>query len=200
MDTCPARPSLHMKSFTSGTGETSIVWHGDRTGVRILRIFLSSGDGSSSSAAGRAFPGITAGGNHEIRRLAGIIDMLSRGLRQDFDLELLDLDSCTDFQKKVLMETARIPPGRVTTYRRLAERVAGPSIARAAGRALAGNPFPLAIPCHRVVMSNGGIGGYQGGAGMKRSLLELEGVSFDPVSGCVSRVMFTPVENDPEEF
>lgn len=194
MDTSRSSPSLYLNNFTAGTGETSIVWYRDRTGFRIRRIFLSSGDGSSSSVAGRAFPGIAAGDNYEIRRLAGIIEMLSRGLRQDFDLELLDLDICTDFQKKVLMETARIPPGRVATYRRLAERVSGPSCARAAGRALAGNPFPLAIPCHRVVMSNGAIGGYQGGTPMKRSLLELEGVSFDPVSGCVSRVMFTPAE------
>lgn len=187
--------ALFINSFIAGTGETSILWYRDRTGVRIRRIFLSSGGGSSSSAAGRAFPGITAADNHEIRRLAGIIEMLSRGLRQDFELELLDLDSCTDFQKKVLMETARIPPGRVATYRRLAERVSGPSYARAAGRALAGNPFPLVIPCHRVVRSNGAIGGYQGGEDMKRSLLELEGVLLDPVSGFASSVMFTPAEN-----
>lgn len=190
----PGAAALFVKSFTSGNGEISIVWQADRTGVRIRRIFLSSDDGSSSAAASRAFPGIAAGGDHEIRRLAGIIAMLSPGLRQDFDLELLEFGFCTDFQKKVLLETARIPPGRVRTYRWLAERVSGPSFARAASRALACNPFPLAIPCHRVVRSDGSIGGYQGGRVMKRSLLELEGVRFDPMSGCVSRVMFAPAD------
>ncbi len=195
MDTSRSSPLLYLHSFTSATGETSIVWYRDRTGVRIRRIFLSSDDGSSSAAAGRSFPGIASCANPEIRRLAGIIGMISRGLRQDFDIELLDLGICTDFQKKVLLETARILPGQVRSYRWLAERASGPSCARAAGRALAGNPFPLAIPCHRVVRSDGGIGGYQGGAAMKLSLLELEGVRFDPVSGCVSSVMFTPAEN-----
>lgn len=200
MDTYPARSALYVRSFAAGTGETSIVWHGDRNGVRIRRIFLSSDERSSSAAASRSFPGIVPAGNREIQRLAGIIIMLSRGQRQSFDLELLDLDSCTDFQKKVLLLTARIPPGRVRTYRRVAEGVSGPSSARAAGRALSGNPFPLVIPCHRVVGSNGVIGGYQGGEAMKRSLLELEGIRFDPVSGCVSGVMFTPAENEPEEY
>jgi methylated-DNA-[protein]-cysteine S-methyltransferase len=54
-----------------------------------------------------------------------------------------------------------------------------PSAARAVGRALATNPFPIIIPCHRAVRSDGSLGGYQGGLAMKRALLEMEGVEFD---------------------
>jgi methylated-DNA-[protein]-cysteine S-methyltransferase len=67
----------------------------------------------------------------------------------------------------------------VTTYGRLAAHVGRPGGARAVGRALAGNPFPLVVPCHRAVRADGSPGGYQGGVPMKRALLEAEGVAFD---------------------
>jgi methylated-DNA-[protein]-cysteine S-methyltransferase len=62
----------------------------------------------------------------------------------------------------------------------LAERIEAPGAARAVGHALALNPFPLIIPCHRAVRSDGGLGGFQGGLAMKRKLLELEGIAFSP--------------------
>jgi methylated-DNA-[protein]-cysteine S-methyltransferase len=67
----------------------------------------------------------------------------------------------------------------VSTYGRLARQAGAEGGARAAGRALAENPFPIVVPCHRTVRSNGDLGGYQGGVQMKRALLEMEGVAFD---------------------
>jgi methylated-DNA-[protein]-cysteine S-methyltransferase len=73
----------------------------------------------------------------------------------------------------------RIPKGRVSTYGRLAKRTGHPKGARAVGRVLAGNPYPLVVPCHRIVQADGSLCGFGGGLKMKRDLLNMEGVVFD---------------------
>lgn len=83
------------------------------------------------------------------------------------------------FARAVLESTARIPYGQVRSYADVA-RAAGSALAvRAAGNALAQNPFPILIPCHRVVKSGGLLGGFGGGRDLKRKLLTLEGFTFD---------------------
>src|ERR687891_1062193 len=72
----------------------------------------------------------------------------------------------------------KIPPGKVSTYGDLARALGNPSASRAIGRILGENPNPIKVPCHRVVMSNGRVGGYAYGTAKKRQLLENEGVSF----------------------
>jgi methylated-DNA-[protein]-cysteine S-methyltransferase len=75
----------------------------------------------------------------------------------------------------VLQNTARIPFGQVSSYKQMAAAAGSPRGARAAGNALGSNPIPIVVPCHRVLHSGGGIGGYGGGLDMKRFLLRLEG-------------------------
>ncbi|MDA8121301.1 MAG: methylated-DNA--[protein]-cysteine S-methyltransferase [Deltaproteobacteria bacterium] len=82
----------------------------------------------------------------------------------------------TDFQRRVWEELRRIPAGRTASYAEVARRIGKPGSARAVGRACASNPLPLAIPCHRVVRSDGDPGGYGCGIGRKRALLEREAV------------------------
>ncbi len=94
-------------------------------------------------------------------------------------LQMLELDRLHPFQREVLLQESRVPRGKVISYSDLAARAGFPGAARAAGSALAKNPFPLAIPCHRAVRSDGSLGGFGGGLEMKRALLEMEGVSFD---------------------
>jgi len=72
----------------------------------------------------------------------------------------------------------KIPAGKVSTYGDLARALGNPSASRAIGRILGENPNPIKVPCHRVVMSNGQIGGYAYGTARKRQLLEKEGVSL----------------------
>ena len=86
----------------------------------------------------------------------------------------LDLSSQTPFQKKVLGRVGRIPRGRFRTYRWLAQRVRCPGGVRACGQALHRNPVPLLIPCHRVVRTSKGIGGFAWGKEIKRRLLQIE--------------------------
>ncbi len=87
--------------------------------------------------------------------------------------DLLDLSGLTDFQREVLRFVVTIPPGEPTTYGQLAARLGRPGAARAVGQALGKNPFPLIIPCHRVVGSKN-IGGYSSGINLKRRLLLIE--------------------------
>jgi AraC family transcriptional regulator of adaptative response/methylated-DNA-[protein]-cysteine methyltransferase len=83
------------------------------------------------------------------------------------------------FLLAVLRETARIPRGETRTYKQIAVAIGRPRACRAVGTALGKNPFPLRIPCHRVVRKGGGLGGYRWGIERKRSLLEAERASHD---------------------
>jgi methylated-DNA-[protein]-cysteine S-methyltransferase len=93
--------------------------------------------------------------------------------RRTFDIPL-DL-SGSDFQLNVWKELHKIPYGKIKTYRAIAMKVGGANYVRAVGRANGQNPVPILIPCHRVIESNGRLGGYSGGTGIKQKLLELEG-------------------------
>ena len=96
------------------------------------------------------------------------------GRRDRFELPL-DWALIGGFRRRILEVTARIPFGSVSTYQDVAGRAGRPKGARAAGQALGGNPLPVIIPCHRVLRSGGGLGGYAGGIDRKEFLLRLEG-------------------------
>lgn len=85
-----------------------------------------------------------------------------------------DLSRHTDFQRRVWEATCRIPYGETRSYGWVAEEIGSPKAYRAVGAALAANPLPIIIPCHRVLCSDGSLGGYGGGLDMKRCLLVLE--------------------------
>lgn len=98
------------------------------------------------------------------------------GDRSTFNLPV-DISQLTTFQRSVLDMACRIAPGQVWTYQRIAKELGRPRSSRPVGGALAHNPIPIVIPCHRVVASDGSLGGYSGGSGLKakRWLLRLEG-------------------------
>jgi methylated-DNA-[protein]-cysteine S-methyltransferase len=96
------------------------------------------------------------------------------GRRRAFDLNV-DLSTVSEFDRRVLRVTARVPAGRVATYQEVARRAGNPRASRAAGNALHKNPVAIIIPCHRVVRSDGSLGGYGGGLPVKEYLLRLEG-------------------------
>ena len=86
--------------------------------------------------------------------------------------------SGTDFQIKVWNAILKIPKGKVKTYKELARSIRKPKASRAVANACGKNPFPIKIPCHRVIRSDGRLGGYSGNGGIKtkRKLLRSEGV------------------------
>ncbi|MER6124697.1 methylated-DNA--[protein]-cysteine S-methyltransferase [Streptomyces sp. NPDC001795] len=103
------------------------------------------------------------------------------GERRDFELSL-DWSLITGFNRQVLRELASgVPYGTVVGYGDLAGRVGQPGAAQAVGVAMGSNPLPVVVPCHRVVESDGGIGGFGGGLETKRKLLALEGVLPEPL-------------------
>jgi len=108
----------------------------------------------------------------EVRRQ---LDAYFGGTRHRFDLAI-DWRLLSGFRADVLRATARIPFGAVSSYRAIATAAGSPNAYRAAGTALGSNPLPIVVPCHRVLHSGGGLGGYAGGLERKRFLLRLEGV------------------------
>ncbi len=92
----------------------------------------------------------------------------------------LDLSAVTQFQREVWQAGRLIPYGETRSYSWLAEKVGKPGAARAVGQALGKNRLPIIIPCHRVISSNGSLGGFSGGLDMKKRLLHLEAVTTSP--------------------
>jgi methylated-DNA-[protein]-cysteine S-methyltransferase len=104
------------------------------------------------------------------------LDEYFEGKRTDFDLPIDWSLVRGDFGRRVLQATARIPFGEVSTYRDVATRAGSAGAVRAAGNALGTNPMPIVVPCHRVLRTGGGLGGYTGGLHRKETLLGIEGV------------------------
>lgn len=86
----------------------------------------------------------------------------------------LDFSGATPFHLRAWEQTRLIPYGETRSYAWVAEQVGRPGAARAVGQAMASNPLPIIIPCHRVITSDGRLGGFGGGLEMKRQLLSLE--------------------------
>jgi methylated-DNA-[protein]-cysteine S-methyltransferase len=103
------------------------------------------------------------------------LDEYFEGRRVEFDLPL-DWALTRGFTSRVLQATARIGFGATSTYADVASQAGSPRAVRAAGNALGANPLPVVVPCHRVLRTGGGIGGYTGGVERKEYLLRLEGI------------------------
>ncbi|MDF1533475.1 MAG: methylated-DNA--[protein]-cysteine S-methyltransferase [Methanosarcinaceae archaeon] len=95
------------------------------------------------------------------------------GENVDFLKHEPNLSNLTKFEQAVLNEVRKVPYGTTVTYSELADRIGSSGGARAVGRALSKNPYPIVIPCHRVVAKTD-IGGYSGGLGLKKKLLDIE--------------------------
>ncbi|MDQ3591949.1 MAG: methylated-DNA--[protein]-cysteine S-methyltransferase [Actinomycetota bacterium] len=104
---------------------------------------------------------------------ASELDEYFAGRRRTFDL-VLDMQLARGFSRAVLDQLARIGYGATESYAAIATKAGRPAAVRAVGNACARNPLPLVVPCHRVVRSDGSLGGYAGGPDAKRALLSLE--------------------------
>lgn len=104
---------------------------------------------------------------------AAQIDQYLDGRRREFDLPL-DTRLARGFRGEVQQHLARVGYGRTATYREIAAELDRPGAVRAVGSACATNPLPLVWPCHRILRSDGGLGGYRGGLAAKQRLLEME--------------------------
>jgi methylated-DNA-[protein]-cysteine S-methyltransferase len=158
-------------------GTVGIVWKARP--VVVERIYLPAEADAITKRVKADYPLAYEGGSLPVADLASQIGRLLAGESLSVSIDLLALDQCTPFQRSVLLAEYGIPRGWVSTYGRLARHLGDAGAARAVGSALAHNPFPLAIPCHRAIQSDGSLGGFQGGVAMKRALLSMEGLEFD---------------------
>ena len=169
---------MNATRFRTPVGMTTLLWEQRGRRPVVVRIQLPR----LNCAAGRKKPGKSAApaACAEITRLARTIAAELAGRKTRPPLQLLALTALPAFHQAVLRAARRIPRGQVRTYGQIATQLGKPGAARAVGNALAANPFPLAIPCHRVVRAGGRLGGFGGGHALKRALLAREGVYFDP--------------------
>jgi methylated-DNA-[protein]-cysteine S-methyltransferase len=159
-------------------GPVAVLWTVLGGTPKICRVVLSRPGYSAQHIVGDSFPHIVSASCTQIDDVAGKIGAFLHGDDIRFSLEGVHLDSCSAFQQRVLRAEYEIPRGFVSTYQRIAAHVGMPTGARAVGTALARNPFPVIIPCHRAIRTDGTLGGFQGGIAMKQALLKTEGIDL----------------------
>ena len=162
--------------FETAIGACGIAW-GERG---IIGVQLPEG----SPAGGRArlrrrFPQAEeAPAPPHVQRVIGAITALLGGQHRDLTGVVLDMDRVPDFHRRVYEIARTIGPGETLTYGDIAARLGDdPRLARDVGQALGSNPFPIVVPCHRVLAAGGRLGGFSahGGTATKRRLLAIEG-------------------------
>ncbi|MET7285115.1 methylated-DNA--[protein]-cysteine S-methyltransferase [Streptomyces sp. NPDC005573] len=181
---------------TQGQDERRVVWAVVDTTIGPL-LLATTPDGLvnvvfhvTDAVRARALEGLTARlgtapvedpGSPLLAEAIRQVDEYFAGRRRSFELPL-DWSLISGFNRQVLRELASgVPYGTVVGYGDLARRVGRPDGAQAVGNAMGSNPLPVVVPCHRVVESDGGIGGFGGGLETKRKLLALEGVLPEPL-------------------
>jgi len=170
-------------------GQAALVWRRSSGRPPVVRIFLPRKRAAVLAAIRHAFPGAQAASSAATKRLGLKIGRYLEGKPVTFTLAELDMSVCSVFHRQVLTQTWQIPRGKVVTYGGLADVLGRAGAARAVGMAMARNPFPLIIPCHRVVRAGGELGGFGGGLPLKKALLEMEGVEFGAAGKVSSRCL-----------
>jgi methylated-DNA-[protein]-cysteine S-methyltransferase len=167
---------MNFTLFDTAIGPCGIVWN-ERG---LVGVHLPDANQARTRASvTRRFPGAAPGEPPPVvqRAIDGIVALL-RGEKRDLREIELDFDGVPDFNRRVYALARTIPPGATMTYGDIALRLAAPGMARAVGQALGQNPWPIVVPCHRVLAADGGMGGFSapGGVATKRRMLEIEGV------------------------
>lgn len=166
-------------------GLVNVVFHADADarGQALTRLAdrLGSAPVRTDDTASGTVPGPHTSPHSSLRTAAAELDSYFRGELRSFTVPL-DWSLSGGFHERVLRELyASVTFGTTVGYQDLADRVGEPGAARAVGMAMGSNPLPVVVPCHRVVESSGGLGGFGGGRETKRALLALEGLLPEPL-------------------
>jgi methylated-DNA-[protein]-cysteine S-methyltransferase len=161
--------------FDTAVGRCGIAWNaGGVIGVQLPERH----DSATRARLGRRFPDAHEAPtpSHIAQVIADIVALL-RGERRDFSEVALDMDGVPEFHQKVYAVARTIPAGATLSYGDIATRLGDRGAAREVGEAMGQNPFPIIVPCHRVLASGGKVGGFSaaGGVTTKLRLLDIEG-------------------------
>jgi methylated-DNA-[protein]-cysteine S-methyltransferase len=171
---------MQIHTFPSELGWMALCWQDER--LTRLTFGHPSAAAASASLEADGSVGGTATGDLAVwvEDLKQRLQSYAAGSDERFDDVPLDLSHLSAFQSRVVKACRAIRRGRVRTYGELAASVGAPGAARAVGTVMAKNRYPIIIPCHRVVGSAGSLGGFSadGGIGVKRRMLEMEGVTL----------------------
>jgi methylated-DNA-[protein]-cysteine S-methyltransferase len=163
--------------FETAIGPCALVWNARA----IAGVQLPEADSEATRRRLRArFPeALEAPPPTDLVPLRDKIVALLEGEKIDLSAAVLDMAGVPEFYRRVYDVARRIGPGEIATYGAIARRIGADRAARAVGQALGRNPFPILVPCHRVLAANGALGGFSahGGIETKRRLLEIEGAS-----------------------
>lgn len=168
-------PTEGFAVFDSAIGTCGLAW--SRRGLTGVLLPERSADAVRVSLRTK-FPGVDqTSPPAAVQRVIGRIRQVLAGGRDDLADIALDLGGIADFALQVYRVTRTIPPGSTLTYGQVASQIGMPGAAQAVGRALGANPFPIVVPCHRILGAGGAIGGFSapGGALTKRRMLLIEG-------------------------
>jgi methylated-DNA-[protein]-cysteine S-methyltransferase len=166
---------LSFTLFDTAIGRCAIAW-GPRGVAAVL--LPGTSPGATRAALRRRCPGAQeAAPPPAIERVTAALSALLRGDPVDLRFVELDLHRVGDFERRVYALARAVPPGATVTYGELAARLGDPLLARDVGQAMGSNPFPLVVPCHRVLAAGGKPGGFSapGGVATKLRLLRIEG-------------------------
>ena len=168
---------MYFSLVDTSFGHIGIVYR-DIISARVVDIFLPRTKEDALRAVKFQYPEAQLHSPDSLGSLPGMFVDYFDGTPVKFPLDVLDMSGCYPFQIDVLKAEWSIPYGKTSFYSCVARKI-GSTAYRAVGNALARNPFPIIIPCHRAIRSDRTLGGFQGGLEMKRKILETEGVEFD---------------------
>ena len=166
----------------SSYGGIGLVWTEFGKKRQVQQILLSRPEQMIEESLTSLYPRAIPHEGKDLPHLVGKIEAYLAG--QDISFSLADLGEKglseeKTLRRNILLQAMAIPRGMVDSYGGLAEKIGHSRAARVVGTAMATNPFPLVVPCHRLVRSDGSVGQFGGGVPMKKGLLNMEGVLFD---------------------
>lgn len=161
--------------FDTAFGRAAIAW--SEAGIAALAFPGGDEQTMKRSLSKRAPEAREAEPPDAVRRLIDDVRALFEGDRRDLAYAVLDLEGIGEFERGVYRQTLKIPPGETATYGDIARALGDVALSQRVGQALGRNPFPIVVPCHRVVGSDGRMTGFSapGGTDAKMRLLKREG-------------------------
>jgi len=172
---------LHHHIFETIFGFAAIVFREDNSSVK--RILLPLNSKTTSEKLLTETLSSSPGHTPKILKLSSDIQAYFNGTPISLSMESIDLSELSDLEQLVLKKVTTVKYGQTQTYGQISEQIGRPRAYRFVGTTLAKNPFPLTIPCHRIVRSDGSPGGFAGGTTMKKRMLAMEKQNCELRSG-----------------